>query len=701
MEEELRCPVCKQLYNNPVLLPCYHALCLNCAVHLQQPATAASVPQPTNNGVPGGAVVASEPAESVASGSSTATEPADYQEVDKLSIVSETDSGVVCNSRPNSYVGTPNLQGILFPPLATSALSLACPICQKLVYFDENGAHNLHKYRVMQNIVDKYSEIRNLSLKCQMCECEPARDATVMCEQCEVLYCDTCRESCHPSRGPLAKHSLQEPARGTQRLQMLRIREGNCCEHEEEPLSMYCMVCKVPVCAVCLRDTRHTSHDVQAINSMCKAQKTELSQNLQQLSEKARSTTEFIQRLKGMSEKVNEKSQEFEAVVTAQCEALKAAIEVRRLQLMEAIRQDKEMRLRALKDQVTACTGRLQQTTGLLQFCIEALKETDSAAFLQVGSMLITRVANTDITWHKNVNVNSPRVSPHFDLTLDDKSVLRAIDQLNFIQMKPPSAPTIIPEECSAENNSVTVAWQPPPQSHVEGYVLELDDGNGGDFREVYCGGETICTVDGLHFHSMYNARVKAFNSSGEGEYSELIGLQTAEVAWFTFDPLLTGPGLQYSEDNQTVSGEGWEHRVALGSVGFSRGIHYWEYTVNKFDADTDPAFGVARIDVSRDKMLGKDDKGWAMYIDRQRSWFQHAGTHEHREEGGIQAGGTVGVLLDLDRHTLSFYVNEEPQGGIAFRNLYGVFYPAVSVNRGVSVTLHTALDAPSDTDDT
>jgi hypothetical protein len=46
-----------------------------------------------------------------------------------------------------------------------------------------------------------------------------------------------------------------------------------------------------------------------------------------------------------------------------------------------------------------------------------------------------------------------------------------------------PNAPAIIPEECSAENNSVTVAWQPPPTSYVEGYVLELDDGSGGEFR--------------------------------------------------------------------------------------------------------------------------------------------------------------------------------------------------------------------------
>lgn len=71
-------------------------------------------------------------------------------------------------------------------------------------------------------------------------------------------------------------------------------------------------------------------------------------------------------------------------MVSAQCDALIAAIHARRTQLLECIRQDKELRVRALKEQVATCTARLQQTTALLQFCIEALKETDSAAFLQV-----------------------------------------------------------------------------------------------------------------------------------------------------------------------------------------------------------------------------------------------------------------------------------------------------------------------------
>jgi len=82
-----------------------------------------------------------------------------------------------------------------------------------------------------------------------------------------------------------------------------------------------------------------------------------------------------------------ENSSTFESAVEIQCMELVAAIEARKAQLLDFVRQEREMRLRALREQMTLCTARLQQTTALLQFCIEALKETDSVSFLQVRAL--------------------------------------------------------------------------------------------------------------------------------------------------------------------------------------------------------------------------------------------------------------------------------------------------------------------------
>ncbi|XP_012274270.1 E3 ubiquitin-protein ligase TRIM9 [Orussus abietinus] len=689
MEDELRCPACKSLLSEPVLLPCWHALCLACAVNLQAP------PDPLPDSA-----------------------PSSDQEADKLSILSETDSGVVCGSgsRPGSYVGTP-ANGT--SPPSGGTLYLCCPVCRKNVFFDEGGAYNLPKYRAMRRIVDKYRETRSAHPLCQMCETEPG-EATVACDQCEIRYCDACRESCHPNRGPLASHNLGPPGPGSQRGAGPEPSCACACpDHGGETLGLYCAPCKLAACSLCVRD-RHAAHprDVLPLAAACKTQKTELSQNLQHLSEKARSTTEFIQRLKGLTDRVHEEFVVVEEEIEQRVAALVALLQSRKDRLLDVARQTREARVRCLRDQVSRCAAHLQGTTSLLTFCIEALKETDGTAFLQIGGMLSARVANAVESWVDAVGIEELTRLPLLDFTLDDQSLRRAIDQLAFTRIKPsqredecpvpaPAAPLLIPEECSAENNSVTVAWQPPPSNasgcdqrcpDVDGYLLELDDGRGGDFREVYCGRETMCTIDGLHFDSLYKARVRAFNCAGEGEYSELIGLQTAEVAWFSWSTATAGvpQEVSVSDDAMSVSCAGYEHRVILSNIGFSRGVHYWEMTVDRYHSDTDPAFGVARAEVTRDQMLGKDDKGWSMYIDRQRSWFMHGGGHAQRTEGGVQQGSTVGVLLDLETaHTLQFFVNDQPQGGVAFRDLYGIFYPAVSLNRGVSVTLHTALEVP------
>lgn len=87
------------------------------------------------------------------------------------------------------------------------------------------------------------------------------------------------------------------------------------------------------------------------------------------------------------------------------------------------------------------------------------------------------------------------------------------------------------------------------------------------------------------------------------------------------------------------------------------------------------------------------------MYIDHQRSWFLHADCHENRTEGGIEIGSVIGILLDLEQHQLSFFVNDERQGPVAFTDLHGVFFPAFSLNRNVQITVQTALEPPVSAD--
>lgn len=56
----------------------------------------------------------------------------------------------------------------------------------------------------------------------------------------------------------------------------------------------------------------------------------------------------------------------------------------RKQQLLTFARKEKDYKLRILRDQVLSCTTKLQQTTGLIQFCIEALKDNDNLSYLQV-----------------------------------------------------------------------------------------------------------------------------------------------------------------------------------------------------------------------------------------------------------------------------------------------------------------------------
>ncbi|KAL2789955.1 E3 ubiquitin-protein ligase TRIM9 isoform 17 [Daubentonia madagascariensis] len=606
MEEELKCPVCGSFYREPIILPCSHNLCQACARNILVQTPESESPQSRR-----------------ASGSGVSDY--DYLDLDKMSLYSEADSGygsyggfasaptTPCQKSPNGVrvfpPAMPPPATHLSPALASVPRNscITCPQCHRSLILDDRGLRGFPKNRVLEGVIDRYQQSKAAALKCQLCEKAP-KEATVMCEQCDVFYCDPCRLRCHPPRGPLAKHRLVPPAQGRVSRRLSPRKVSTCTDHELENHSMYCVQCKMPVCYQCLEEGKHSSHEVKALGAMWKLHK-------------------------------------------------------------------------VVRDQISHCTVKLRQTTGLMEYCLEVIKENDPSGFLQISDALIRRVHLTEDQWGKGTL--TPRMTTDFDLSLDNSPLLQSIHQLDFVQVKAsspvPATPILQLEECCTHNNSATLSWKQPPLSTVpaEGYILELDDGNGGQFREVYVGKETMCTVDGLHFNSTYNARVKAFNKTGVSPYSKTLVLQTSEVAWFAFDPGSAHSDIIFSNDNLTVTCSSYDDRVVLGKTGFSKGVHYWELTVDRYDNHPDPAFGVARIDVMKDVMLGKDDKAWAI------------------TEGGITKGATVGVLLDLNRKTLTFFINDEQQGPIAFENVEGLFFPAVSLNRNVQVTLHTGLPVP------
>ncbi|XP_060780781.1 E3 ubiquitin-protein ligase TRIM9 isoform X4 [Neoarius graeffei] len=681
MEEELKCPVCGSFYREPIILPCSHNICLACARNI---------------------LVQTPDAESPQGGRASGSAPSDYDylDLDKMSLYSESDSGygsyggfasaptTPCQKSPNGVrvfppaaVPPPQPQHQLLPqsmgtpPIPRNAC-LTCPQCHRSLTLDERGLRGFPKNRVLEAVVDRYQQSKAAALRCQLCEKSP-REATAMCEQCDVFYCDPCRLRCHPPRGPLAKHRLVPPAQGRISRRASPRKTSTCTEHELENLSMYCVQCKTPVCYQCLEEGKHSAHEVKALGAMWKLHKGQLSQALNILSDRATEAKEFLVQLRNMVQHIQENGVEFEACLVAQCDALIDALNRRKAQLLARVTKEHEHKLMVVRDQISHCTVKLRQTTGLMEYCLEVIKENDPSGFLQISDALIRRVHMTESQWGKGTL--TPRMTSDFDLTLDSSPLLQTIHQLDFVQMKVPAAPILQLEECCSQTNSATLSWKQPPLSTitVDGYILELDDGNGGQFREVYVGPETICTVDGLHFNSTYKSRVKAFNSSGVGQYSKTLVMQTSEIAWFTFDPASAHPDIILSNDNLTVTCNSYDDRVVMGNTPFSRGVHYWEMTVDRYDNHPDPAFGIARGDVLKDVMLGKDDKAWAI------------------TDGGIGKGATVGVLLDFTRGILLFLINDEQQGPVAFDSLEGLYYPAISLNRNVQVTLHTGLPIP------
>jgi hypothetical protein len=146
------------------------------------------------------------------------------------------------------------------------------------------------------------------------------------------------------------------------------------------------------------------------------------------------------------------------------------------------------------------------------------------------------------------------------------------------------------------------------------------------------------------------------------------------------WDPTWHGQHIQVSGDGKTANkvNQGW-YSVAFGREGYNSGRHYWAIQVG----GDETYVGVARKEMSQlDNYLGCDANSWAWnysgYISTQAS------TSVNTSYGGsFGRGDIIGIALDMNKKTLSFYKNGQDMG-VAFSNLPSVkLYPAVGWRAG------------------
>ncbi|KAG7518202.1 putative E3 ubiquitin-protein ligase MID2 isoform X2 [Solea senegalensis] len=616
LESELTCPICLELFEDPLLLPCAHSLCFNCAHRILVSHCSTS-----------------KPLESI--------------------------SAFQCPTC--RYVITLNHRG-LEGLKRNVTLQNIIDRFQKASISGPNSpteSRRLHPQRPA--VVGKMDP----RISCQFCEQDPPREAVKTCVTCEVSYCDRCLRATHPNKKPFTSHRLVEPVPDT------HIRGLTCLEHENEKVNMYCLVDDQLICALCKLVGRHREHQVSSLTERFDKLKQTLENNLTNLVKRNSELENQMAKLIQICQQVEVNTAMHEAKLVEECDELVEIIRQRKQVIAVKIKESKVMKLRKLAQQIANCRQCLERSSALITQAEQSLKENDHARFLQTARNVAERVAMA--TASSQVLIPDVNLNEAFDnFALDfsrEKKILEGLDYLTA-----PSPPSIRDELCTASHDTITVHWTSEDEFSVTSYELQYTIYTGQtNFISLYNSADSWMivpnikqnhyTVHGLQSGTRYIFFVKAINQAGSRN-SEPARLKTNSQP-FKLDPKTAHKKLRLSNDCLTMEKDesslkkshtperfsGTGSYGSAGNVFIDSGCHYWEVLLG---ASTWYAIGVAYKSAPKNEWSGKNSSSWVLSRCNNNFMVRHDGK-EMLVEASLQLR-RLGVLLDYDNNSLSFY---------------------------------------------
>uniref|UniRef100_A0A8D0CE04 Midline 2 n=1 Tax=Scleropages formosus TaxID=113540 RepID=A0A8D0CE04_SCLFO len=633
LESELTCPICLELFEDPLLLPCAHSLCFNCAHRIL-------VSHCSTN----------EPVESISA----------FQCPTCRYVITLSQRGLEGLKR------NVTLQNII-------------DRFQKASLSGPNSPSESRRQRPHSSTA-RSSPASAMSLErvgCQFCEQDPPREAVKTCVTCEVSYCDRCLRATHPNKKPFTSHRLVEPVPDA------HLRGLTCLEHENEKVNMYCVVDDQLICALCKLVGRHRDHQVSSLSDRFDKLKQTLENNLTNLVKRNSELENQMAKLIQICQQVEVNTAMHEAKLVEECDELVEIIRQRKQVIAVKIKESKVMKLRKLAQQIANCRQCLERSSALITQAEHSLKENDHARFLQTARNVAERVAMA--TASSQVLIPDVNLNDAFDtFALDfsrEKKILEGLDYLTA-----PNPPSIREELCTASHDTITVHWSSEDEFSVISYELQYTIYTGqANFISEWARSplsasaglynsvdswmivpnikQNHYTVHGLQSGTRYVFFVKAINQAGSRN-SDPARLKTNSQP-FKLDPKTAHKKLRLSNDCLTMekdesslkkshTPERFSSTGAYGAAGnvfIDSGCHYWEVLLG---ASTWYAVGVAYKSAPKNEWNGKNSSSWVFSRCNNNFMVRHNGK-EMLVEASLQLR-RLGVLLDYDNNALSFY---------------------------------------------
>uniref|UniRef100_A0A8C7YFT8 E3 ubiquitin-protein ligase Midline-1 n=1 Tax=Oryzias sinensis TaxID=183150 RepID=A0A8C7YFT8_9TELE len=617
LESELTCPICLELFEDPLLLPCAHSLCFNCAHRIL-----------VSHCTP------SEPIQSISA----------FQCPTCRYVISLNQRGLEGLKR------NVTLQNIID---RYQKASLSGPNSPSETRRERAGPEQ----KAMSSSADQ--------VQCQFCEQDPPQNAVKTCVTCEVSYCEECLKATHPNKKPFTGHRLIEP------LQDSHLKGIMCLEHEDEKVNMYCVTDEQLICSLCKLVGRHRDHQVAALTDRYEKLKKTLDSNLSNLIKRTSELENLMGKLIQTCQQVEVNASKQEKKLQEECDLLVNIIQQRRQIIAAKIKEGKAMRLRKLAQQIGGCKQCIERSSSLICQADQTLKESDHASFLQTAKSICERVSMA--TASSQILLPEINLKDAFDtFTLDFSREKKTLESLDYLTA--PEPPMIREELCTASYDTITVHWTSDDEFSVVSYELQYTIFTNQSNVVSLCNSidswmivpnikQNHYTVHGLQCGTKYVFVVKAINQAGHRS-SEPGKLKTNSQP-FKLDPKSAHRKLRVSHDNLTVERDETSSKKShnqekfsshnsygvTGNVYIDSGRHYWEALIG---GSTWFAVGIAYKSAPKHEWIGKNSATWVL-ARCNNSWVVRHNSREIPVEPSPHLR-RLGVLLDYDSGSLSFY---------------------------------------------